>query len=309
MSVPDGSGKKFPAVVFGPGSGPETRDEVLAGQLDMKFGCGVPVFADLASGLAARGYASVRFDSRSCGPFNGCAQNGYPEPSADFTVSAELDDLRAAAAWLAQQPEVDASKIVYVGHSEGASFAPTLLGDADTWQGAVMLAAAYHPVDALVAIQLAESRQLLALSGAPEAQVAMEFADLQQAVTDLAALRGGTFKGSNILGGTPAYWKSLFELTDAAPMVAASSAELLLVLSGDYDRNVPPAELAAWRDLFSKGKPSVDHETKLLPCVTHALNCISQPDITSIRSSDIGCHVDQQIIDAVIAFLDGVAGH
>jgi pimeloyl-ACP methyl ester carboxylesterase len=305
LEIPVGrAGQRFAAVLFGAGSGPQSRDEVLTGQLNMQFGCAVHVFRDLASGLSRRGYASLRFDARNCGPFNGCADNGYPPPLASDTVSTELADLHAATAWLAAQPEVDPSRVFYVGHSEGASFAPELLAENSSLKAAVMVAAAFHPIDQILAIQEHESEMLLAQVGAPEAQADTQLAQLRAAVADLTALREGTFTGRNILGASAAYWKSWIQLTEAAPTLAAFSKKPVLAISGDYDRNVPPSELSAWQLLFGSTDASVDHMTVLLPCVTHALNCIDQPDITKVRVSDIDCSVDDHVTQRIADFLD-----
>jgi dienelactone hydrolase len=166
LQLPRGEGP-FPAVLFGNGSGPQTRDEVLDGQLNMKFGCEVALFRELAEALAERGYASLRYDKRACGPFNGCAENGYPAPEGDGSVDLELDDAHAAFAALAERPEVDRSRLFYVGHSQGASFAPRLMRDDPSRKAAVLLAGPHDPVDRLLALQLDESRQLLERIGRP----------------------------------------------------------------------------------------------------------------------------------------------
>jgi dienelactone hydrolase len=307
LEIPEGrTGQRFAAVVFGAGSGPQSRDEVLTGQLNMQFGCSIHVFRDIAAGLSRRGYASFRFDSRNCGPFNGCADNGYPPPAPSETVSAELADLHAAVAWLKAQPEIDASRLFYVGHSEGASFAPELLAEDSSLRAAVMLAAGFHPIDQILALQERESEMLVSQIGAPEAQADTALAELRGAVGDLAALRAGTFTGNDILGASKAYWQSWLQLTDGAPMLAAFSQKPLLAMSGDYDRNVPPSELSAWQLLFNSTDASVVHTTALLPCVTHALNCIDQPDITKIRVSDIGCTVDDRVTQKIADFLDEI---
>jgi hypothetical protein len=57
---------KLPAVVLIAGSGPLDRDETVAG---------IPIFAQLASALAAAGFAGVRKDKRGVGPSGGPSQS------------------------------------------------------------------------------------------------------------------------------------------------------------------------------------------------------------------------------------------
>ncbi|HEY0838563.1 MAG TPA: hypothetical protein VGD74_00110, partial [Vulgatibacter sp.] len=82
-----------PAVVLVHGSGPNARDEVMRGQMNMGFGFDLPVFRELAEGFSNAGYVVLRFDKRSCGPFNGCADNGYPMPDPDMRLGVLLDDV------------------------------------------------------------------------------------------------------------------------------------------------------------------------------------------------------------------------
>ena len=41
----------------------------------------------------------------------------------------------------------------------------------------------------------------------------------------------------------------------------------------------------------------------MVPCVTHALNCVSEPDWQSIGVDDIGTEVAPELVDAVAAAL------
>jgi dienelactone hydrolase len=157
LVVPGGEGR-HPAVVLVHGSGPIDRDSAMTGQLGMGFGCSISVFTELAEALSDAGYVVLRYDKRSCGPFNRCADNGYPEPSPDLTVNAFVDDAAAAIEWLAAREEVDPQRIYLVGHSQGGSFAPRLLTDVATLRGAVLLAAPHRPIDQVMATQLASCR-------------------------------------------------------------------------------------------------------------------------------------------------------
>src|SRR5262245_60662150 len=99
---PDAKGR-FPAVILVAGSGFEDRDENIAG---------IPIFAQLAGGLADAGYYVLRYDKRGTG------QSGGREEAAVIDDYAE--DVRAAVKFMRERRDVDPKRIVLFGHSEGA---------------------------------------------------------------------------------------------------------------------------------------------------------------------------------------------
>jgi hypothetical protein len=98
------------------------------------------------------------------------------------------------------------------------------------------------------------------------------------------------------------------DLGDRAPSVAVSVDRPLLVATGQYDWNVPPEETASWRTLLDGKDPNPGHEVEAPPCVTHALNCIDEPDYRNITVDDIGCVVHTAVTETVKSFLDRITG-
>lgn len=290
-----------PAVVLVHGSGPNARDEVMRGQMNMGFGFDLPVFEELAKGLSDAGYVVMRFDKRTCGPFNGCAENGYPMPDPDTRLDVILDDVSAAIDRLLAEPEVDPDRVFLVGHSEGGTFLPELMRRRTEVKAGVMLAANFRPIDEIVAQQAEDSRKLARELGASDEEIDAALASLDLLVRRLAQIRAGTADGHGPGGASLAYWHDTFALGDAAPRVARGLDRPLLAISGDYDWNVPPSETRLWEEAFA----GTLHRALVLPCVTHALNCVSQPDFRKIRPADYGRHVDPQVIEAMVQFLDG----
>ncbi len=92
----------LPAVILIAGSGPVDRDETVAG---------IPVFAQLANGLADAGFIVVRYDKRGVG------QSGGRDESA--TVQDYAEDVRAIVEFLRKRKDVDRNRVAVIGHSEG----------------------------------------------------------------------------------------------------------------------------------------------------------------------------------------------
>jgi hypothetical protein len=101
LTLPGGSGP-HPAVVLVSGSGPQDRDETLAGHRP---------FLVLADDLARRGIVVLRFDDRGVGGSSGSTM--------ESTLADRAHDSLAAVRYLRERPEVDPGRVGLIGHSEG----------------------------------------------------------------------------------------------------------------------------------------------------------------------------------------------
>ncbi len=99
--------RKFPAVVMVTGSGPQDRDESIGRHKP---------FESIAHFLAENGIASLRYDDRGVGESTGDFLNATSE---DFAKDA-------IAVWKYAKsiPEIDATRIGILGHSEGGLVGP-----------------------------------------------------------------------------------------------------------------------------------------------------------------------------------------
>ena len=145
LTLPEGEGP-FPGVVLVSGSGPQDRDETLAGHKP---------FLVLADHLTRAGIAVLRYDDRGVG------ESGGDFPSA---TSVELaTDADAAVAWLAARPEVRADAVGIVGHSEGGLVGPLVASRSDRPRFLVLLAGPGVPGKDVLRTQ---SRAIAELQGA-----------------------------------------------------------------------------------------------------------------------------------------------
>ncbi|MFA5805977.1 MAG: alpha/beta fold hydrolase [Melioribacteraceae bacterium] len=120
------SGAPFPAVVLVTGSGPQDRDETLAGGINHK------PFLIIADYLTRNGIAVLRYDDR-----------GIAKSKGDFAASTTEDfatDAQAAVEYLKTRKEIDAKKIGVVGHSEGGLIAPMVAVNSNDVSYIVLLA-------------------------------------------------------------------------------------------------------------------------------------------------------------------------
>jgi pimeloyl-ACP methyl ester carboxylesterase len=101
LTLPQGAGP-FPAAVLVGGSGPNDRDETIAGHKP---------FLVLADFLTRKGIAVLRYDKRGIARSTG--------DYANATIEDFASDVQSALAFLKSRKEVDAKRIGIVGHSEG----------------------------------------------------------------------------------------------------------------------------------------------------------------------------------------------
>lgn len=304
LSVPaHRPGARLPSVVLVHGSGPMSRDGVMPGQLGLGFGFDFPVYAELARELSRLGYVVARYDKRTCVGTRYCSgePNGFglgsPLGEHDAVVDDFVEDAKAAYRRLLDYEFVDAGRIVFVGHSQGAQLVPRLLTDMVEAPAGVMLTPPYRDVPALLREQGELLVRIMQQAGKPERVV--EGYDLIRAADWLDALQDGKPTPARILGQPLALWRSWIKAAQEAPELARTLRRPLLVVGGDYDYNVSRDQLRLWQEWLA-GSP---HRVALVPCMTHALNCISQSDPRLIESRDIGHHIDRALIEKLGVFL------
>ena len=295
-------GHKVPAFVIAHGSGPNSRDGFMEGQLNMGFGFTIPVYAELAWALCDAGYTTLRYDKRTCNEKNKCYQNQYTtQPNVNVEIRDFMDDVLAGVDFLSSDEMVDNSLIFVVGHSQSAQFIPHLMKASKDIRAGVMLAAPYRPIDKVLAGQLQSTQELL-----ERLKIKKEFADsatkdLESWVADLKSLREGRFEGNVIGSASTKFWKSWMDTGDQAPTVARTLRKPLLVLSGDYDWNVPTQETRDWED-WLKYNSRTQHHVVVVADVTHALNEVHEREITEVKPHHIERHISPKVVEGILQF-------
>ena len=140
LSVPDNASRT--AVLIIAGSGPTDRN----GNSSVT-GIATNAYKMLADSLAARGYASLRYDKRGIAA---SATAGADE--SQLTFEAYIDDAAAWAEWLATDERFD--RVVLAGHSEGGLIALVAAKRSDKVVAVVTLAGVGESIDATLRRQL-----------------------------------------------------------------------------------------------------------------------------------------------------------
>lgn len=244
LTLPKGASNtaRVPAVVTITGSGPQDRDEFIGI-------AGYRPFRQFADSLSRRGIAVLRMDDRGTGASGGQHKGST---SADFG-----EDIRAGLAYLRTRPEIDASRLALLGHSEGGLIAP------------------------LVALKEPELRAMALLAGpAKRGRTILEFQlsnlitknqKLTPAGRDSALARIPTQIDS--LAAADA-WMSFFLSYD--PMATVRQVRTpVLILNGGTDQQVTPDQVAELEAAF-RAAGNADVTTRVFPNTNHLF--IYDPD-------------------------------
>lgn len=318
LSLPDGEGP-FAAALLVPGSGPVDRD---SNHKRMRL----DITRQLAVALNQAGIATLRYDKRGVG-----------ESSGDFLRAGfrdNIDDAGAALAALAQAPGVDASRVVVVGHSEGALLATAVAaqatetggdaghetgpapaggggsatgaglatggapatGAAPRLVGVVLLSGSATPGEELLSWQAAQIAPTLP---APvRLLLRLLRTDLERKVAkNHARIKATTTDVARVDGARlNARWTREFMAYDPRADLARITAPVLAI-TGSKDLQTRPADLAVIARTV-RG-PVETHE---VPDLNHILRPAAGPATLSSYRKDVRQPVDRRVLDLVVGW-------
>ena len=218
LTLPSGVTGRVPAVVTITGSGQQDRDEYIA------VAGGYRPFRQVADTLGRRGIAVLRLDDRMIG-----ASGGTVGTSADYA-----DDVRAAVAWLREQPEIDPERIALVGHSEGGLIAPMVAATDPRLKGAVLMAGPSQTGRQILTFQQKQAIDLEP-SIAPASRDSAYRANM--AMTDSSAATNP--------------WLRYFLAYDPLATASRVTTVPILILQGATDHQVTPEQAPALERAFT----------------------------------------------------------
>lgn len=279
LTVPAGAGP-FPAVVLVHGSGPHDRDETI--------GPNKP-FKDLASGLASRGIAVLRYEKRT-------KQYGAKLASvSNLTVKEEvLDDALAAVELLRKTEGIDAKRIFVLGHSLGGMLLPRIGRLDPNIGGLIALAGATRALEDVIPEQLS---YLYSLDGSVSPEEQKQIDQAKEQAAKVKSLKPEDAKSTTVAFGVPAsYWLDLRGYDPAES--AKALKQPMLVLQGERDYQVTMEDFKRWNAALA-GKSNVT--LKSYPGLNH-LFIAGTTRSTPLEYEQPG-HVDVRVIDDIAGWI------
>lgn len=268
LTLPSGPGP-FPAAILLSESGPQNRDESIAGHRP---------FLVLADHLTRKGIAVLRFDKRGNGKSTGDYASATTE---DFAADAE-----AAFAYAIRRKEIDRLRIGLIGHSEGGVIAPILATHSPSVAWIVLLAGPGLKGEDLLMLQ---SELILRTAGVNDGEVARTLAFNKQTYAfvrqerDPAALEAklNDLVQSTSVGSmhSPAAlqaqiqtlvspWFRFFLDYDPVPALQKTTCPVL-ALNGGKDLQIAPKENLSKIQKALQDGGNKDFQTTELPGLNH----------------------------------------
>ncbi|MHC5532495.1 alpha/beta fold hydrolase [Priestia megaterium] len=238
--------QNVPVVILVHGSGPSDQDETF---MSLK------PFRDLASGLASRGIAVLRYNKRTYE--HTAKMSGESKINVDDETT---DDAVLAVKAMAKQKGIDSRNIFILGHSQGGMMMPRILKQTQdkSVRGSILLAA---PSRTLPELMLEQFAYLVSLNQLPKEQLTF----FQQ---QFAILQDPSFSPAQppkeFLLGTPYFWYDLAHWHPAE--VAKSQDTPLLFLQGARDYQVTTEDFEGWKQSLSQRSNT---SFKLYPKLNH----------------------------------------
>ncbi|HLS10861.1 MAG TPA: alpha/beta hydrolase [Flavobacteriaceae bacterium] len=261
LTLPEKEGI-YPVVILITGSGPQNRDEEIAGHKP---------FLVISDYLTRKGIGVLRFDDRGVGESTG---NFATATSADFAT-----DVESAIAYLKTREEVDKTNIGLLGHSEGGLIAPMVASKSTDVAFLVLLAAPGIRVDELMMEQAKQIGKAMGLSEETLLENAatnrkiydlmLQSESLEELEDDVTSYLSNRIKedSSNMLpegmnkeefismqvAQIASPWMRYFIAYDPAPVLEKVTCPVL-ALNGEKDLQVTPKEnLEGIRKALEKG--------------------------------------------------------
>jgi pimeloyl-ACP methyl ester carboxylesterase len=251
---------RHPAVLLVGGASPSDRDQVIAG---------VPVFAQLARGLADNGIIAVRYDRRGSGQSGGRTETA--------TISEYADDVAAVVKWLGKRDDVDKRHLVVAGYGDGAAAALLAATRTKDIDGVVTIDAAGTKGADLI---LEQQQRLLEGLNLPPAERQARI-DLQRKI-QAAVVGGGSWEGvppaMRRQAETP-WFRSVLQFDPG--QVVPKIRQPMLILHAELDPNIPPGEADRLVALAKARKKAPASEVLRIPGITQTLAAPNEKNVSA----------------------------
>jgi uncharacterized protein len=269
----------YPIVVFVHGSGPQDMDET--------FGPNKP-FKDLASGLASKGIASIRYVKRT--------MLYTREFAGTFTVKEEvMDDALAAIALARTIPAANKKQIYLLGHSLGGMMAPKAAVLAPDLKGVILLAA---PARKLTDLIVEQTKYMFELEKDTTKAGKLQLDSVVKELNKSRITKLGTLKPDSSIFGLPAaYWVDL-NLYNQVATAKKLVSQRIFVAQGANDSQVSVADYNLWKTVLAAKKTAT---LKLYPELNHMM--ITQKDKSDLKQYSVPANVSPVVINDIAAWI------
>jgi len=274
ITSPPEDGKKHPAFLIMPGSGPTDRD---GNQLPTYK---TDLLKEIGSNLTEAGYVVMRFDKRPVARYRELWPKTIAEISPFFSMENHLADIESAYNFIKTQPNVDSSRMVLAGHSEGGMYTIALAAKLNP-KAICLLAAPGRGMDVILREQL-----MAQINPLPESEVKTKLInDLDRAI---ATSKAGNTPATNLHPGlaglfSPANGHIMHGYFNFDPIAALKAYKgAVLIANGESDVQINSERDA--KPLYDAAMSRENKNVKLLlvPNTSHNFKAVTKPTDSGI---------------------------
>lgn len=291
ISRPAAGSGRLPAIILVGGSGPIDRDGIVAG---------IPVFGQLAGSLADAGYLVVRYDQRGVGLSGGRLEAA--------TMTDFADDVRSIVGFLRKRKDVESSRIVVFGHSEGSSVG-LLAASREKRIAALVMAGATATKG--VDVILEQQGRLLEQSSMSPAERQNAIALQKRILNAVVTGQGWEQIPADVRRQADTPWYQSLLLFDPVPLFRKVQQPILIV-HGELDRQTGvhhADELARMARSRAKGRGA---ELVKLPALNHLFVPATTGDVSeyaALTERTVSSQLAQAVVDWLQKTFSPVASH
>lgn len=246
-------------------------------------------FRDIAEGLAAQGYASLRYDKR-----------GYGRDKSSrlhLTLDLLCQDVLSALDYLDQKEGIDKQNIFLLGHSEGGIVAQEVAACSGKVRGLILLGSPVTPIQELTLSQTAYCQRQWKHS-----QEAIEM-NLAQIKSQYEGILSGAYTDEMYQGQPTVHWRSLFRHDNLEAIKRCRSDMPVLIMGGGKDWQVPPSEAFSTYRAFQDGG-SADLELHVFPGLDHFL--LEEPGVSRVETYFTRRRrIPRQVMATIVEWMNG----
>jgi hypothetical protein len=269
FTIPEGSGT-FPTIIINPGSGANDRDGTLP-MVGPNIECLYPgllnstlrPYKELGDALVAAGFAVLRYDK---------LEFTYPTTLGTITFEKLWLPVESAIAYVKTRTDVDTSRIILIGHSEGSSLIPFIAKDRSDIKALISIAGARTPFDSILAYQIVN------ITRTCNGDTMVAKIQANQILAYFAAIRSNTWNSNTPpLFGVPASeWYEYVLATDPVALHYNQNNLPTLFIGLELDINVPPSELVRFQE-----EVTITNDFWSIPGLNHYMTPNDDPHIST----------------------------
>jgi len=284
FTTPSGSGP-FPTIIINPGSGAIDRDGTIP-FVGGNVACLYPnllndtlkIYKELGDALVDSGYAVLRYDK---------LEYTYPTTLGTITFDKVWLPVESAIDYIKTRSDVDTTKIILIGHSEGSSIIPFIANGRNDVKALISIAGSRTPLDSLLAYQL------VYIARTCNGDTAAAQAQANQILSYFNVIRTNAWNTNtpSLFGAPASAWYDYIRAVDSVSINYNIDHLPTLFTGMGQDIEVPPSEL-----IRLQNEVTITGDFWSIPGLIHYMTPNNDPHVSPVLTDTIIYWLRQHVL-------------